>query len=367
MEFNLLAWLGAVLIGLSLGLLGSGGSILTVPILVYLVREPEKLAIAESLAIVGAIALVGALPYTFQRLVVWRSVWLFGIPSIVGTYTGAWLSQWVSGSVQLSLFAGVMLVASWMMLRPSKLNPKSAETHPVWQIAMEGFVVGALTGLVGVGGGFLIIPALVLLGGLTMQQAVGTSLWLIAFKSFSGFYKYAQILPSQGYTLNWEVIVMFSLIGAIGTFIGNRVAVRIPQAHLRQVFAGVLILMGAFILWQNLPKILSTNEGTSAMYQEIEPREAKQWIVNGAQVIDVREPFEFNSGHIPQAKNIPLGQLPQRLNEISREKPVLMVCRSGSRSAHASQILVRAGFDGKQVANLRGGMIRWRAEGGETR
>ncbi len=367
MEFSPLAWFGAVLIGVSLGLLGSGGSILTVPILVYLVHEPEKLAIAESLAIVGAIALVGALPYTFQKLVVWRSVLLFGLPSIVGTYAGAWLSQWVSGAIQLSLFAGVMLLASWMMLRPTKLSPHSDQPHPFWKIGMEGLFVGALTGLVGVGGGFLIIPALVLLGGLSMQQAVGTSLWLIAFKSFSGFYKYAEILPQQGYTLNWQVIVMFSIVGAIGTLLGNRIALRVPQARLRQTFALVLILMGAFILWQNLPKILGTNKGSEAMYQEIDPKEAKQWIAKGAQVIDVREPFEFADGHIPQAKNIPLGSIPHRVNEISKEKLVVVVCRSGNRSAQGARILVSFGFDGKRVANLRGGMIRWHAEGGEAR
>ncbi|WP_284327034.1 sulfite exporter TauE/SafE family protein, partial [Deinococcus metallilatus] len=187
----ILAWIGAALIGLSLGLLGSGGSILTVPVLVYLVGEPEKLAIAESLAIVGAISLFGAIPYALKRQIDWRSVLWFGIPGVAGTYLGAALSVYLSGVAQLMLFAVVMLLAAIMMFRPGGAQPEAATNHkrsPL-KIGAEGLVVGVLTGLVGVGGGFLIIPALVLLGGLPMSLAVGTSLLIIAAKSFVGFYK----------------------------------------------------------------------------------------------------------------------------------------------------------------------------------
>ena len=108
---------GAILIGLTLGLLGSGGSILTVPVLVYLLGHQDKVAIAESLAIVGGIALAGMIPYARARLIDWRSVVLFGLPGMAGTYGGAWLARFVSGPAQLTLFAGVMLIAAWMMMR----------------------------------------------------------------------------------------------------------------------------------------------------------------------------------------------------------------------------------------------------------
>ena len=122
MGMSVLAWIGAMAIGVSLGLLGSGGSILTVPVLVYLIGQDEKLAIAGSLAIVGSIALVGSLPYLKKKLIDWRIVVLFGIPGMAGTYIGAWLATWISGLIQLALFAIVMLLASWQMLKPVVLD-----------------------------------------------------------------------------------------------------------------------------------------------------------------------------------------------------------------------------------------------------
>ncbi|RDI95103.1 sulfite exporter TauE/SafE family protein [Meiothermus sp. QL-1] len=251
----LLALLGAILIGLALGMLGSGGSILTVPILVYLVGEPDKLAIAESLAIVGLIALAGAVPYARKGLIDWRNVVWFGLPGMAGTYLGAYLSQWVPGVWQLGLFAVVMLLAAYMMFRPPRLEAKpKPRSYP--KIILDGLVVGALTGLVGVGGGFLIVPALVLLGGLSMHLAVGTSLVIIAMKSASGFYKYLHLLPQQGYSVNWEVVLLFSALGILGSLFGGRLAASIPQLALRRGFAGFLVVMGVFILWQSLPKVL---------------------------------------------------------------------------------------------------------------
>src|SRR5699024_12154707 len=125
----ILAWIGALLVGLSLGLLGSGGSILTVPILIYLVGEPGKLAIAESLGIVSAISLVGFIPYAFKKQVHWKSVILFGIPSMGGSYLGAFVSIYISANAQLIIFAGVMLLAAAMMLHNSRSDsgPKNAE------------------------------------------------------------------------------------------------------------------------------------------------------------------------------------------------------------------------------------------------
>jgi uncharacterized membrane protein YfcA len=251
----LLTLIGAAVIGLALGMLGSGGSILTVPVLTYLVGEPEKLAIAQSLGIVGFIALVGAVPYGLKRNIDWASVIWFGLPGMLGTYLGAFLSQWVPGVWQLGLFAAVMLLAAYLMFRPPKLVGVS-QKRSHWKIVLDGLVVGVLTGLVGVGGGFLVVPALVLLGGLPMHLAVGTSLAIVALKSVSGFYKYLQLLPAQGYTVNWEIVLLFAVVGMAGSLLGGRMAALIPQSLLRQGFAGFLVVMGIFILWQNLPRML---------------------------------------------------------------------------------------------------------------
>jgi uncharacterized protein len=245
---------GAVLIGVSLGLLGSGGSILTVPVLVYLLGQPEKIAIASSLAIVGAIAAVGAAQWARSGLVAWRSVAWFGIPGILGTVGGAWMSALVTGATQLIVFAIVMLLAAGFMLRPPGIPVAGASPLPPralrWVVA-DGLAVGALTGFVGVGGGFLIIPALVLLGRLDMHRAVGTSLVIIALKSFAGFANYLPVLAGEGLAVDWQVISVFSTIGAVGSFIGNRIGARVPQAALRRGFGAVLIPMAIYILWRS--------------------------------------------------------------------------------------------------------------------
>ena len=252
----ILAWIGALFVGLSLGLLGSGGSILTVPVLIYLAGEHEKVAIAESLGIVGAISFAGFIPYAFKKQVHWQSVILFGLPGMVGTYIGAIASGYVSATFQLLLFAAVMLVAAVMMFRDKKDNlmidgqPKVA--HAWWKIMIEGLLVGVLTGLVGVGGGFLIVPALVLLSGLPMGLAVGTSLLIIALKSFSGFYKYLDVLSELQLSINWELVIIFSLIGAAGSLIGNKVSDKISNERLKKGFAIFLIVMGAYIIYMNI-------------------------------------------------------------------------------------------------------------------
>lgn len=250
--------LGALSIGLVLGLLGSGGSILTVPVLVYLAHEPDKVAIAESLAIVGGIALVGALPYAKQRLVDWHSVLWFGVPGIAGTYGGAALSKWIPGALQLALFAAVMILAAVLMFRGRRDVMEKAgqprRRQPLWIIAGEGLLVGVLTGLVGVGGGFLIVPALVLLGGLSMRLAVGTSLLIIAAKSAAGFWKYTDVLAGMGQQVDWGLIGLFTGVGIAGSFAGNAVGGKVPQAQLKRGFAVFLLVMGSFILLREGPR-----------------------------------------------------------------------------------------------------------------
>lgn len=247
-----LAWCGALLIGISLGLLGSGGSILTVPVLIYLVGEPEKLAIAESLGIVAAISFIGSIPYVIKKEVHWVSLIFFGIPGMIGTYGGASLSQYISGNTQLMIFAGVMIIAAYMMIRErTKLSYKKPASIPKWVLVVEGLAVGVLTGLVGVGGGFLIIPALVLIGGLSMRMAVGTSLLIITLKSILGFYKYIDVLAMEGLGMNWELIGVFSLIGIAGSFVGNKISQKVPQKQLKTGFGYFLMVMGAYIIYSN--------------------------------------------------------------------------------------------------------------------
>lgn len=247
-----LALPGALFVGFSLGLFGSGGSILTVPILVYVLGQEEKVAIASSLAIVGLVAMFGSMTYVRDRLIDWRTVMLFGGPGVAGTWLGAASAAHVSGTVQLMTFAVVMMMASWMMLRPPMLENTSKDENrpqrPTYQVVADGLLVGALTGFVGVGGGFLIVPALVLLGGLTMQRAIGTSLVIITLKSLAGYVKYLQVLTDQGLQVDLSVIAFFALAGVIGTFGGSAVACRLPQEILKKGFGVFLIIMALFIL-----------------------------------------------------------------------------------------------------------------------
>lgn len=242
--------LGALLVGASLGLMGSGGSILTVPILTFVLGQQEKVAIASSLAIVGGICLVAALPYLRRRQLDFRSVLLFGLPGMAGAYLGALGSKHVSGLVQLFVFACVMLLAGAMMLRGGASEPSSsfARRHGV-KIMVDGLVVGAVTGFVGVGGGFLIVPALVLLGGLPMHRAVGTSIVIIALKSAAGFVGYMDVMRASGLALDWQVIATFVAAGSVGSLAGNHLGTRLPQRALRRAFAYFLLVMGAYVVW----------------------------------------------------------------------------------------------------------------------
>ena len=245
---NVLAWPGAIAIGISLGLFGSGGSVLTVPVLVYLLGQDEKTAIAGSLFIVGSIALAGSLRYLRANVVQWRSVLTFGVPGMIGTWTGAELSVFMSGAMQLALFAVVMIVASVLILKPPALDAADRRERALWKIAVDGLVVGIITGLVGVGGGFLIVPALVLLGGLTMLQAIATSLVIIALKSYAGFIKYVDVLADEGLVLDWPVLLIVTALGIVGSQAGGFAAARLPQERLRQGFGIFLLVMAAYIL-----------------------------------------------------------------------------------------------------------------------
>ena len=278
--------IGALLIGLSLGMMGSGGSILTVPMLVYLLGHDGKAAIAESLAIVGGIALLSLVPYARSRLIDWRSVLLFGVPGMAGTYLGAWLSEFVPGAVQLIVFALVMLAAAWLMFQRARSqsgeialgDAGAVEERPAWfwLVACEGLAVGIVTGLVGVGGGFLIVPALAILGKLPMRMAIGTSLAVVAVNSALGLYKHVEVLYSLGTTIDWTTVGVFVLIGVVGSLVGHRLAARLNQQVLQKAFAVFLVAMSAFVLANEIPKfiLVEKDEPAAPISMMVEPGES---------------------------------------------------------------------------------------------
>lgn len=248
----MLVWIGAIVIGISLGLFGSGGSILTVPVLLYLLHMPAELAIASSLLIVAGISLLGTVQNAWQHRISWRYVLWFGVPGMLGTYGGAWLGTLVDSRWQLLLFALLMMVAAWMMWR-GKL-PQTASNAPFQPVKViaDGVLVGVLTGFVGVGGGFLIVPALVLLAGLSLSTAVATSLAVIALKSFAGFAKYYLSFSAKGLSFDWSVIAIMIAAGFIGSIAGNWLSQRLPTNILQKGFAIFLALMSVVVISQSV-------------------------------------------------------------------------------------------------------------------
>ena len=255
----ILGYLASLLIGLSLGLLGSGGSILTLPVLVYLFQVDPEAGTAYSLVIVGATALVGVLPRALKGEVDFGTALLFGLPSIAAVYaTRAGLmpalpAQWgpVTKSQGLMLlFAVLMVLAARGMLKGKKVQTVKKELSPAAKAAVvlgEGAGVGVLTGLVGAGGGFLIIPVLVLVTGLEMKRAVGTSLLIIAAKSLIGFTGDLDHLNPD-----WSFLGRVALVSLIGLAVGTFAAQKIPSQKLQKGFGYFVLIMGIFVLTKEL-------------------------------------------------------------------------------------------------------------------
>ncbi|MEU8619617.1 sulfite exporter TauE/SafE family protein [Streptomyces sp. NPDC048623] len=252
----------SVLIGVSLGILGGGGSILTVPILVYLAGQDTKEAIATSLFVVGVTSLVGLVPHARAGRVRWRTGLIFGAVSMVGAYGGGRLAEYIPGTVLLVAFALMMLATAAAMLRKSRKQKQAKPAHtelPLKHVLVEGLVVGAVTGLVGSGGGFLVVPALALLGGLPMSVAVGTSLLVIAMKSFSGLAGHL-----SGVSIDWKLALMVTAAAVVGSLVGSRFAGRIPQDTLRKAFGWFVVVMGVFVLAQQLDTAVWSHPATWA-------------------------------------------------------------------------------------------------------
>ena len=268
-----MTFLGAVLglvVGITMGLLGGGGSILTVPIFVYVLGIAPKSAIAMSLASVGATSAIGAASHWRQGSVDLRVAGIFGGFAMVAAFAGARIARHIPETVQLVLFGVIVLTAAVLMLRNAARTPDEPlpappaapdeallDESPVapmvppakalrwgW-IAVQGLGVGLLTAIIGVGGGFIIVPALVLIGGLSMRQAVGTSLLVITMNAASGFAGYVGQVP-----IDWPVVGLFAGAAGVGILGGSKFSQHVPQRVLKQGFAVLLLVVGAYVLYR---------------------------------------------------------------------------------------------------------------------
>jgi uncharacterized protein len=261
---EILGYFASALIGISLGLIGSGGSILTVPVLVYLFHVEPTLATAYSLFIVGTTALVGGLRSGFNHMVDLRTAVVFAIPSFIAVYlTRRWLVPLIPpeivslGSFVLTRDIAIMVFFSLIMLLTAFSMIRTRHNYPVEEqvlqynyplIVLEGAVVGVLTGIVGAGGGFLIIPALVLLAKLPMKKAVGTSLLIIAAKSLIGFL--GDI--ASGQAIDFPFVLTISAISVAGIFLGNYLSRFVEGRHLKTAFGWFVLLMSVYILFREV-------------------------------------------------------------------------------------------------------------------
>jgi uncharacterized membrane protein YfcA len=253
---EVIGYIASVCIGIILGLLGGGGSILSIPILVYLFHVDAVEAAAYSLFIVGTTSLIGAIPKYREHLVSLRTAALFGVPSIVGTFaTRRWIVHrlpeviWQTEHFMLSkrllllgLFAVLMILASLSMIRGRKAEPDDDRVRTTW-LLVQGLSIGILTGLVGAGGGFLIIPTLVLLTGLQFKIAVGTSLFIIAANSYSGFL--GDLINMR---MDWALLLPITALAIVGILVGNKLNREINGEILRKAFGWLTLAMGCFIL-----------------------------------------------------------------------------------------------------------------------
>jgi hypothetical protein len=240
-----LGYLLAIVIGLSLGLLGGGGSILTVPVLVYVLGYGMKEAVPMSLVVVGLTSLVGVVKHQRGGNVRWDTALLFAPAATVGALIGARLSTYLTGRAQLQIFAVLMVAAAISMFRGPLPGPAAAgdERRRPWiLIGLAGLAVGGLTGLVGVGGGFIYVPALVLLCGLPMRTAVGTSLVLIIVSCVSAFVSHRGWVAMNWWSLGW-----FTALAGAGVWAGSALCKYVEPGRLRRIFAVFLVVMGVVV------------------------------------------------------------------------------------------------------------------------
>ncbi|MFL4492908.1 sulfite exporter TauE/SafE family protein [Streptomyces sp. VTCC 41912] len=249
---SVLTLAASLLIGVFLGVLGGGGSMLTVPILVYLAGQHTQQAIAASLFVVGVTSLAGLTSHARAGRVRWRTGTLFGLAGMAGAYAGGRVAGYIPDTVLLVAFALMMLATAAAMLRGPRTTSKQARGElPLRRLLLQGSLVGVVTGLLGAGGGFLIVPALALLAGLPMASAVGTSLLVIAMNSFAGLAGHL----SDAH-LDWSLTLAVTAAAVLGSLIGGRLAGRIPQRALRTGFGWFVVAMGVFVLGQQIGPVV---------------------------------------------------------------------------------------------------------------
>jgi uncharacterized membrane protein YfcA len=252
----------ALLVGVSLGLLGGGGSILTLPILRYALGIEAHVAIAASLFIVGVTSIAALFTHARAGRVRWATGAIFGAAGMLGAFLAGKVAPLIPAVVLLVAFALMMFATAWAMLRGRKAPVASAHATPMapmrrhMLVVAEGLVVGVVTGLVGAGGGFLVVPALVLLGGLPMNVAVGTSLVVIAMKSLAGFAGFA-----SEYAIPWDAVLPMSAAAVVGSIVGGRFATRIAPDTLRRGFGWFVVAMAFLVLGMEIPKALEVSFG----------------------------------------------------------------------------------------------------------
>jgi len=240
--------IGALLIGLSLGLLGAGGSIITTPMLIYAFDQPVKVAVVESLIIVGSIACYGAFLQYRQGNIDFSTAFKLLPASLLGTVAGSQATAYVSANMQLFTFAFVALTASVLMISPKQYQPVQGNRSTLLFI---GFAIGCLAGFVGVGGGFLIVPALVLLTRMEPKAAASTSIFIIACQSLLGFVSYQFSYSQAEIPVNWWLVLFIIFIGLVGINIGNILTKMLSQSMLRKVFGYCLAGVSVFIVYSN--------------------------------------------------------------------------------------------------------------------
>lgn len=273
MMIEFIGYFAAIFIGISLGLIGGGGSILTVPVLVYLFSIEPVVATAYSLFVVGLTSSVGAFTYFKQGLVRMKTALVFGIPSIFSVFlTRQYLVPAIpneilnvgsfvltKGIFLMALFAILMILASYKMIKSGSTSVVGEDTdndldldsekksfnYPM--VILQGLVVGLITGLVGAGGGFIIIPALVFLLGLEMKEAIGTSLTIITLNSFFGF-----LVSQNQMQTDWKLLLILSTMSILGIFVGMALSKRIDGAKLKPLFGWFVLIMGSYILMKEL-------------------------------------------------------------------------------------------------------------------
>jgi uncharacterized protein len=237
----------SVLVGLALGLLGGGGSILMLPLLVYVAGVTPASGVTMSLLAIGATSIVALVPHARAGRVQWKTGFLFGAAGMAGAFFGALLSGLVPSWATLSGFALLMLWTGSRMLGSSEqaaCASSGARSCRTSRALLQGALVGVLAGLVGAGGGFLVVPALALFGGLAMREAIGTSLLVIAMQSGAGFVSHV----IQHTDVNWSLAWLTTLAAIVGSLIGARASSRVPQASLRRAFGGIVVALGVFVL-----------------------------------------------------------------------------------------------------------------------